>query len=364
MRFSFYKLGELKIVEADNGALWWEAHGGLGDLKRGKCFIRGDMLFIGPSKNEEAGFLKREFVDRLQGYPHWEKTKYFCSSYSIHECQFGRKLTEKEISERAGNSPHSLPYTEFSQWLPGEETSTEGSDLAKDVSYKLGQYEISKKTDGQVRWKTFLGYCSLKEGRCFIAGDILFLGAAESDEQGNMKQAFLKRLDQLPEWRITRFYCPYCVIYDCRTGENVAGKEGDELPSEAPPPSTKGSIVPRVRTIPSHPPLPKPWRSRLYHSSISFQKRIVGKTDSGVEWKPYEACLKVKRSLKSKIIQRGVTALKSSIRKCPIERWIANIGALKLMIGDLVLALFPGNNKNRDGHHNHGEQSSNRDRGD
>ncbi len=39
MKATFCRLGEYKIIEDDNGALWWEAHAGLSALVGGKCFI-------------------------------------------------------------------------------------------------------------------------------------------------------------------------------------------------------------------------------------------------------------------------------------------------------------------------------------
>jgi hypothetical protein len=197
-----------------------------------------------------------------------------------------------------------------------------------------------------------------------MAGEVLFLGTAEAEEPGNFKQAFSEHLSQLPQWRATRYYCTSCALYDCITGENMVEEEVSELPGESPRPSTRESFIPPVGTSPSHPLLPKPWRSLSYDSSISFQKRIVGKTDSGVNWKSYAVRLKSKCFLKSRFIQSGIAVSKSLVGEYPIKKWIANIGALRLRIGDLVLAFFPGKRKNWDGHHNHDEQSSKHHRGD
>ena len=43
MKSTFYRLGEYKIIDSGTGALWWEAHAGLGALISGKCFIRGEI---------------------------------------------------------------------------------------------------------------------------------------------------------------------------------------------------------------------------------------------------------------------------------------------------------------------------------
>ena len=73
----------LKIIEDENGALWWEAHTGVGALKSGKCFLKGDVLFILPGKLEEPGFLKREFLERIKKLPQWEKSRYYCLNNNL-----------------------------------------------------------------------------------------------------------------------------------------------------------------------------------------------------------------------------------------------------------------------------------------
>lgn len=358
MKGTSYRLGEHKINET-NGVFWWEAHAGVGGLKSGRCFIRGDILLIGPTESEAPGYLKREFLERLQELPQWDHTRYFSLNYTILDIGSGKKLTKIEISEWAGNQSQTIDHAG-----PGDRTLTEGTDSAPEFSYKLGQHEIIKKTNGQVWWKTYSGYSSLREGRCVIAGDILFLGAAETGKPSNLKQAFFEHLSQLPQWRATRYYCTSCALYDSRTGENLVEEAGSELPGEVPRPSTKESLIHPIRNTPSHAPFPKPWRPRLYNSSISFQKRVVGKTDSGVEGNPYGVRFKSKRILKSRFIQSCITASKSLMGECPIKRGSAHIGALMQMIGDRVLTLFPGNRKSKDGHSNHGEQSSKHHRGD
>jgi hypothetical protein len=85
-----YGLGRFEIIEKKNGEIWWEAHAGFGRLRAGKCFIAGEILFIGPYKTEKPGFLIGEFIEHLNKLPKWEKTKHYCSSYSIYNCKTGR----------------------------------------------------------------------------------------------------------------------------------------------------------------------------------------------------------------------------------------------------------------------------------
>ena len=76
MKSTFYRLGEYKIIDSGTGALWWEAHAGLGALISGKCSIRGEILFIRPRGSEEPGFLANEFLNQLDRFPKWKRTRF------------------------------------------------------------------------------------------------------------------------------------------------------------------------------------------------------------------------------------------------------------------------------------------------
>jgi hypothetical protein len=76
----FYRLGQYKIIEKHNGALWWESYGGFSSVRGGKCFIEGDILFLGASETKEHGYLLLEFKEHLNQLPRWQKTKYYCQA--------------------------------------------------------------------------------------------------------------------------------------------------------------------------------------------------------------------------------------------------------------------------------------------
>ena len=94
----FYRLGQYKIIEKHNGELCWESYGGFSSVKGGKCFIEGDILFLGAGESKEHGYLLLEFKEHLNKLPRWEKTKYYCPSYTIYTCKTGRRclLEERE----------------------------------------------------------------------------------------------------------------------------------------------------------------------------------------------------------------------------------------------------------------------------
>ena len=92
----FYRLGQYKIIEKHNGELYWESYGGFSSVKGGKCFIEGDILFLGAGKSKEHGYLLLEFKEHLNKLPRWEKTKYYCPSYTIYTCKTGRRCLLEE----------------------------------------------------------------------------------------------------------------------------------------------------------------------------------------------------------------------------------------------------------------------------
>ena len=213
-----YKLAEYKIIENVYGDLWWESHFGLGTLKNGKCFINGDILFIKPSDNKGPGFLKGEFLDRINKLPKWEKTKFYCTSYKIYECKSGRVKPLIIGTDIRLKNETILRINESTQ----KEVTKNKYKLAKadnngDISYKLYRYEIIERINGQLFWKSYGGLNSLKEGRCYINGSVLFLEHGETERSGFKKREFLQKLIQLPEWDGTKYFCTSCAIYHSDT---------------------------------------------------------------------------------------------------------------------------------------------------
>jgi len=94
-----YKLRRYEIIEKDNGQLFWKSPGGLGSIKKGRCHIKGSILFLEPGETEQSSLLKREFMQQLIRLPDWERVKYFCPSYTIYYSNTGaicRSLEEEK----------------------------------------------------------------------------------------------------------------------------------------------------------------------------------------------------------------------------------------------------------------------------
>ncbi len=90
MKERSYRLGHYEIIVENNGGICWKAHRGFADRESGKCFIEGNVLFIGPGEETEPGFLKNEFLEYLRQFPQWDRTKYYCPSYMLHVCKGSR----------------------------------------------------------------------------------------------------------------------------------------------------------------------------------------------------------------------------------------------------------------------------------
>jgi hypothetical protein len=84
-----YKLGGCEITEKNEGQLFWKSYSGLGRLRKGRCHIKGSILFLEPGVTELSGLKKREFVQQLIRLPDWQGTQYFCTNYAIYCCKTG-----------------------------------------------------------------------------------------------------------------------------------------------------------------------------------------------------------------------------------------------------------------------------------
>ncbi|MDH5202607.1 MAG: hypothetical protein OEW69_05050 [Nitrospirota bacterium] len=200
---AIYRLGEYRITEYENGQLWWETHVALGEQRRGKCFIHGDVLIIGHWSHEESGYLIREFFEQLQKLPAWNKTRYFCFASNLLDVVTGQSLTNDFLEKRL-----SL-------------VNMNSAGLKSDISdgprtFRLGQYQITVTANSEVTWQTYGGFNRIIGGKCVIESDILFIGSQEYDEEGQSKQEFLSKLHQLPQWDKTMAWCRSLALRACQ----------------------------------------------------------------------------------------------------------------------------------------------------
>jgi hypothetical protein len=212
---SIYKMGEYKITEKDSDDLMWEMHFGMGALKEGKCFRKGQILFLGPARDERPGFLTGEFLDDIKPFPCWMKTRYYSSGFHIRRCDTGEKVSEHEMRLWVNDSVRHLackgdPQKHDSILKAG---GPDGNNI--DVSYALKNYEIVIKANGMVLWKRSGTHNRVNSGRCLIMEDILFIGPSENAQPDTLKRQFYERLKLLPKWDYTEYCSCYTAILDC-----------------------------------------------------------------------------------------------------------------------------------------------------
>lgn len=90
-----YRLHRYEIIEKENGRIFWNSCSSSAGGKIGFCIIVEDILFIGPLLIAQKSYTKHQFLDHLKQLPKWERTKYFCPKFILHEC----KVTERKHKE-------------------------------------------------------------------------------------------------------------------------------------------------------------------------------------------------------------------------------------------------------------------------
>ena len=211
-----YRLGEYKITESYTGELRWEAHFGLGELRAGRCYKKGSILFLGPVEIQQNGFLKSEFLDHLKDIPAWQKTTYYCHNPELFHCKTGKKVSSDEmrlwVLDRDMDRKRRGCINEPMDHGNNMGTGGPGGDLA----FKLQRFKIVKKRDSQILWETYGGAGRIGIGICNIVEDIIFMGSQQNEEIGLNKQQFISNLCLLAEWNQTRYYCPRLLLHECR----------------------------------------------------------------------------------------------------------------------------------------------------
>lgn len=220
-----YRLGQYKIIENENGNLWWECYSHFATTNSGKCFVVGNILFLGPySKISEPGYLLLEYNELLNKLPQWEKTKYYCSTYTIQPCKTGRIPPGNAISSRAHEVAKRGTHNVTTEVTGTGRGKTEQSDEANSISCRLAQYEIIENESAELCWKAHAGLGRVRHGKCFIEEGILFIAASSNadlkkpGESGFLRREFLKHLNQLPKWDKTEYYCSSYTLRLCKTG--------------------------------------------------------------------------------------------------------------------------------------------------
>jgi hypothetical protein len=206
MKTAVYKLNEYRIIEDENGLLWWETHYGFGVQRGGMCFTHNDILIIGPYSHEEIGYLKGEFLDRLEKLPLWNKTKHYCFASELLDVASGRSLDQNFLDRIF--CPASIGSNHAGPVLDGD-----------PGTFRLEKYQITVATNGQVIWQAYGGMNRVFAGQCRIQSGVLFMGPEEQEKEEDCKGDFFKKLDTLPQWDRTRIWSRGLALRPCQASQ-------------------------------------------------------------------------------------------------------------------------------------------------
>jgi hypothetical protein len=210
MKMSAYKLNEYRITEDENGRLRWETHYGFGVQRRGMCFIYEDILIITPCSHEEIGYLKGEFLDRVEKLPLWNKTKHYCFSSDLRDVASGRSLDQNLLDQMSFSinigSNRSEPIRDGD---PG--------------AFRLEKYRVTVATNGQVTWQAYGRMNRVLSGQCIIHSGVLFIGPEEQDKEEESKGDFLRKLETLPQWDRTKIWSRSLALRPCHPWPQKGG---------------------------------------------------------------------------------------------------------------------------------------------
>jgi len=101
-----FRLGQFEIIEKRDCKLLWKSYSGRADIKVGKAFMDGNILFLGRGEAEKTGIMKKDFLERLSILLAWEKTDYFCQHYTLYSCETNatcNELDENILSNKSEN---------------------------------------------------------------------------------------------------------------------------------------------------------------------------------------------------------------------------------------------------------------------
>ena len=215
---SAYRFGEYQITEYDDGVLRWAAHDGFGEQRSGRCFIVGDILAIGQFIREEIGYLKGEFLDRLEELPIWNRTEYCCFAFELLDVFLWEKpepgLGECQILSNWGDNR--------SRWQPLRDEAL--------GTFRLGKYKVTVGSNRQISWQALEGRDRVVGGQCIIQSGILFhFGPKECETGGQSGREFFGKPNKIAPWNRTRIWSHSSALRPCQsppqTGQfNVVGQ--------------------------------------------------------------------------------------------------------------------------------------------
>ena len=219
METATYRLNEYRIIEHVNGLLEWETHYGFGAQQHGMCFIYNDILIIGPCSHEEVGYLKGEFLDRIEKLPFWNKTESYCFASELSDVASGRRLNDDFI------------YRMFCSMTFGSSRETPMVNRGPGI-FHLDKYLLTVAADGRISWQARASGNKVIGGQCTICSGVLFIGPEEQEIEKKNRGDFFRKLATLPGWDGTKIWSAGLVLRPCQAqperGRPKAGREKGE----------------------------------------------------------------------------------------------------------------------------------------
>lgn len=153
------------------------------------------------------------------------------------------------------------------------------------ASYRLGRYRIIEDQYGQLQWESYFGFARTRTGRCFIAGNILFLEpSTEIDEPGYLIGEYKQFVDRLPQWTKTKYYCSFYTMKACDAGTTLPLKTiGSQTPAKMEA-VTNGLKTQVTNTLESGVNLSRHTKAVCYRLA---HYKIIDDERGGLWWKSY-----------------------------------------------------------------------------
>lgn len=93
-----FRFGRYQITIDDNGKVSWQTYGGLDRVVGGQCAVESGLLLIGPHEYDEGNQIKREFLNKLNQLPKWDKSMAWCRSLVLRPCHVEVQQTKNPDS--------------------------------------------------------------------------------------------------------------------------------------------------------------------------------------------------------------------------------------------------------------------------
>ena len=157
----------------------------------------------------------------------------------------------------------------------------------QSTTYKLAEYKITENEHGDLWWETHIGLGSLRTGKCFINGDILFIKPSNSKGPGYLKREFIDNLSKQPKWKKTKYYCASCKIYKCKSASKKPLFEGvkNQLQEEAI--HRKKELIQEAKSVKE---------GTVEHISYKlYRYEIIEKNNGQLFWQSYEGLRSFKK---------------------------------------------------------------------